>query len=185
MPKHGNASLHVRLYNMAIAHKNYQTMFVWSGYGSKRKPLWTTGFGKFFLLPVGVFRYPVFLTHTQVKETNLWSHKRNPLLHSTRIPAMAWYLWMNSALPRQKRGLSIIRECSLLGKNIEQQSPFEDLKVWHDFGGLNRLLITMYIPYAQQANSLASEYVTRLKLNHSTMNPVIIEPLAPLANPWV
>ena len=30
------------------------------GYGSKRKPLGTTGFGLFFLLPIGVFGYPFF-----------------------------------------------------------------------------------------------------------------------------
>ena len=35
-----------------------------TGYGSKRKPLGTTGFGLFFLLPIGFCRYP-FLTHTQ------------------------------------------------------------------------------------------------------------------------
>ena len=34
------------------------------GYGSKRcQPLGTTGFGHFFLLPIGFFRYP-FLTHS-------------------------------------------------------------------------------------------------------------------------
>ena len=32
------------------------------GCGSKRKPLGTTGFGLFFLLPIGFFGYP-FLTH--------------------------------------------------------------------------------------------------------------------------
>ena len=34
------------------------------GYGSKRKPLGTRGFSLFFLLPIGFFRYPVFLTHS-------------------------------------------------------------------------------------------------------------------------
>ena len=32
----------------------------------KRKPLNTSGFGRFFLLPIGFFGCPVFLTHSQV-----------------------------------------------------------------------------------------------------------------------
>ena len=35
------------------------------GYGSKRKPLGTTGFGLCFLLPLGFFRCP-FMTHTHI-----------------------------------------------------------------------------------------------------------------------
>ena len=46
-----------------------------SGYGSKRKPLGTTGFGLFFLLPIGFFGYP-FLTHSQVFQfpQGVWGH---------------------------------------------------------------------------------------------------------------
>ena len=35
------------------------------GYGSKRKPLGTAGFGLFFLLPIGFSKYP-FLTHSHI-----------------------------------------------------------------------------------------------------------------------
>ena len=37
--------------------------------GSKRKPLRTTGFGLFFLLPIGFFGYPVFLTHSHLNHS--------------------------------------------------------------------------------------------------------------------
>ena len=37
------------------------------GFGSKRcQPLGTTGFSLFFRLPIGFFRYPVFLTHSHL-----------------------------------------------------------------------------------------------------------------------
>ena len=32
------------------------------------KPLGTTGFALFFLVPIGLFRYPVFLTHSRLSD---------------------------------------------------------------------------------------------------------------------
>ena len=51
--------------------------FFTHGHGSKRKLLGTTGFGLFFLLPIGFFGYP-FLTHSHIfPPPNMvctWSH---------------------------------------------------------------------------------------------------------------
>ena len=44
----------------------FSQIFCRYGSGSKRKPLGTTGFGRFFLLPIGFFRYPEFWTHSQI-----------------------------------------------------------------------------------------------------------------------
>ena len=66
-----------------------------SGSGSKRcQPLGTTGFSLFFLLPIGFFRYPVFLTHSQVcmgQRRSLSHHARGHISERFRCRGAALF----------------------------------------------------------------------------------------------
>ena len=85
--------------------------------GRKRNPLRTTGFSLFFVLPIGIFGYPVFLTNSLLRNLeNLSFTKlrlRTPLAEPGRAasesgclamvswffwPSERWFLWLQKLL---------------------------------------------------------------------------------------
>ena len=84
-----------------------------NGYGSKIKPLGTTGFSLFFLSPLGFFskcfRYPVFLTHNQIKTGFPDVLRSHPVFALAQVPAERQPPW-----PRQ----CALRRCFWLPLNF-------------------------------------------------------------------